>query len=93
MKHKMLIALGLIVLGMVIFNAIPAMAYTSYGYHYASPSWDQTLSSYWRFVVLTNMNSEAVLDKETGLVWEQSPSIDTKNWARSPVPLQRVDKG
>ena len=45
-----------------------------------------------RFVVLTNWNSEAVLDKETGLMWEKSPSVigDGVLWsaARSHCPGQ-----
>ena len=44
------------------------------------PSWDQTLPAATRFIVLTNMNSEAVLDRETGLVWEQSPNTTARNW-------------
>ncbi len=44
------------------------------GPYYATPSWDQTLPVATRFIVLSNMNSEAVLDRETGLVWERTPS-------------------
>ena len=44
------------------------------GPYYATPSWDQTLPVATRFIVLSNFNSEAVLDRETGLVWERTPS-------------------
>ena len=50
------------------------------GPYYATPSWDQTLPSNTRFIVLSNMNSEAVLDRETGLVWERTPSTSFFNW-------------
>ena len=50
---------------------------TANGPYYATPSWDQTLPAATRFIVLTNLGSAAVLDRETGLVWERSPSTTT----------------
>jgi hypothetical protein len=49
------------------------------GPYYAMPSWDQKLACSTpatcpRFVVLSNWNNQAVLDRETGLVWERSAS-------------------
>jgi hypothetical protein len=54
---------------------------TANGPYYATPSWDQklqcdSLSTCPRFVVLTNWNSEAVLDRETGLTWQRAPVTD-----------------
>lgn len=50
---------------------------TEKGPYYPSPSWDQKLQcktqTCARFIVLSNWQSKAVLDRETGLVWEQSP--------------------
>ncbi|RCW71604.1 DUF1566 domain-containing protein [Pseudorhodoferax soli] len=57
--------------------AAPATAQTSAnGPYYAMPSWDQTLPAASRFIVLSNFASQAVLDRETGLVWERTPSTD-----------------
>src|SRR5262245_54159931 len=58
----------------------PASAQTvQNGPYYANPSWDQQIPATQRFIVLSNWNNEAVLDRETGLVWERSPGA-TANW-------------
>jgi hypothetical protein len=85
MKHKLLSALGLIVLGMVALGVSQAYAETAAGPYYAMPSWDQTLPASTRFIVLSNMGSAAVLDRETGLVWEQSPSTGAFNWKAAQI--------
>ena len=36
-------------------------------------SWDKNLPSASRFTILSEFNSEAVRDNNTGLVWERSP--------------------
>jgi hypothetical protein len=78
------------VLALIGFAANPAgAATTAVGPYYANPSWDQTLPSSTRFIVLSNMNGEAVLDRETGLVWEQSPSTSTFPWS-SNLPLAQT---
>jgi uncharacterized protein DUF1566 len=61
----------------------PAGAQTvAVGGYYATPSWDQTLPAASRFIVLSNWNNEAVLDRETGLVWERSPNTAAP-WANA----------
>ena len=82
MKHGLLYTLGLIVLVMVAFATGPAEAQTTApGPYYATPSWDQQLPASTRFIVLSNWGGAAVLDRETGLVWEKSPSTSTnKGW-------------
>jgi hypothetical protein len=82
MKHAWLYGFGLMLLGIIALGAGPAGAVTSAaGPYYAMPSWDQTMPASTRFIVLTNMSSAAVLDRETGLVWEQSPDgVKTYTW-------------
>ena len=72
--------LGLCLVGMGLGVGAPAQAATGVGPYYATPSWDQTFPAATRFIVLTNMNSEAVLDRETGLVWEKVPSTQNLPW-------------
>src|SRR6266404_2490251 len=88
MRHKFLCTLGLMIVSWVGFAANPAgAATTAAGPYYANPSWDQQLPASTRFVVLSNWidaahasGGAAVLDRETGLVWEQSPSTTTLFW-------------
>jgi hypothetical protein len=76
---------GLCVIGMGLGVGAAAHAASGVGPYYATPSWDQTLPAATRFIVLTNMNSEAVLDRETGVVWEQSPSTTAIFGSLAPV--------
>ena len=93
MKHKLSTALRLIILVMSPFvpSAIHAQTVAP-GPYYAMPAWDQTLACTTqancpRFVVLSNMNSAAVLDRETGLVWERSPSTTPFTFAAEQALL------
>ena len=47
---------------------------------YAMPAWEQTLSGPTRFVVLSNFGGAAVLDRNTGLVWEKVPQTVAVTW-------------
>ena len=84
MKRALSRTLALIGLGLVTFAITPAHAQTTApGPYYATPSWDQTLPSANRFIVLSNFSSQAVLDRETGLVWERTPSPFRDDWVGS----------
>jgi len=72
---------ALFVLGTLAVASPPAGAQTSApGPYYALPSWDQQMPAATRFIVLTDWGSAAVLDRETGLVWERAPSTTTFLW-------------
>jgi hypothetical protein len=76
-----------VVFAMLIVGASSARAQTAtVGPYYATPSWDQTFTcataaTCTRFVVLANFSSEAVLDRETGLVWQRTPGSVLVPWA------------
>jgi hypothetical protein len=86
LTHKILQLFRLLFLVTVTFVTHSAEAQSSLpGPYYPTPSWDQKISCGSgnhcpRFIVLSDWNNEAVLDRETGLVWEQSPSSDTFVW-------------
>jgi hypothetical protein len=71
---------ALCVISMGLGVTASAQATDANGPYYATPSWDQKLAAATRFVVLLNWNSDAVLDRETGLVWEQSPFNTIRSW-------------
>jgi hypothetical protein len=81
--NQISLAIGLFCMGLVAFTTAPARAQTTgNGPYYATPSWDQQLPSSTRFVVLSNWidtdfpsGGAAVLDRETGLVWERVPLV------------------
>ena len=83
---------GLCLVGMGLGVGAPVQAATGVGPYYAMPSWDQTLPAATRFIVLTNMNSEAVLDRETGLVWEQSPNT-INSWVGAQIHCNQKNLG
>ena len=85
MKERSKTVLASCVAVVALVESVAASAASSAGPYYATPAWDQKLScstaaNCARFIVLTDWNNEAVLDRETGLVWEQSPSTLTQNW-------------
>jgi hypothetical protein len=74
--------LGAVAVGLSAMLAAPASAQlstTANGPYYATPTWNQKLTTN-RFVILANWNNEAVLDRETGLVWERSPDSTMRTW-------------
>lgn len=91
---KTLLRLKSIVLlvGLGLIGAL-AQAANGVGPYYATPAWDQTLPATTRFLVLTNMSSEAVLDRETGLVWEKSPDTTTHIWYAGSSHCLNLEKG
>lgn len=85
---------GLFALGCVALATNPANAAIAAGPYYALPSWDQQLPSASRFIVLSNWGSAAVLDRETGLVWEQSPHPTAyMNWIDAQERCNKLTVG
>jgi hypothetical protein len=64
---------------MVLLMGVPLAAANSLTLR-AFPSWDQQINNPLSFKVLSQFGNAAVLDRETGLVWEKSPSMSTFIW-------------
>lgn len=56
-----------------------------------SQTWDQTINNPSRFKLV--MGGQGVLDKETGLVWEQSPTLENFTWEDAQFHCNTLIKG
>jgi Protein of unknown function (DUF1566) len=65
-------------IAMIAFVGFAALALADPG-----TRWDEKINGHHRFKVLREFDGAAVLDKETGRVWEQSPSMKTFCWTAS----------
>src|SRR5712692_129804 len=66
------------ILALVMFSPVSALA----------DIWGQPIPPFSvppRFEVLLSYNDQAVLDNETGLVWEQSPGVVRRNWSNAHI--------
>lgn len=88
-----LLALGFMAVAIVTLVAGPAQAITANGPYYALPSWAQSLPASTRFIVLSNMGGAAVLDRETGLVWEQAAYLTELDWDSALVRCATATTG
>lgn len=80
MNQRSAFRIASITLGWLTLAATSGAQTTANGPYYATPSWDQTLPANTRFVVLSNFGGAAVLDRETGLVWEKAPDPTGVTW-------------
>ena len=97
LSRKLRSVLALLGLGMA---AASAQAASANGPYYATPSWDQQLPASTRFIVLSNWidalhpsGGAAVLDRETGLVWEKEPSTSSFVWFSASVHCLNSNTG
>jgi hypothetical protein len=69
-------------IGIIAFVGFAALAVANPG-----TTWDQQINGHGRFKVLKEFGGAAVLDKETGRFWEQSPSTELFPWTVLSTPL------
>jgi len=72
MKTLYATLIGIMVLLMVVPQAVARPG--------CFQGWDDQINSPVRFQVLGEFAGAAVLDRETGLVWEQSPNTELRTW-------------
>ena len=81
MKNRTILRAALLVFGGFATGSVTAYAQSWYVFspYYSLPAWSQKLPAAGRFQILADWDSEAVLDKETGLVWQRSPGTMQPN--------------
>ena len=96
---------GVLFLAMVLVAPGPAQADTAPGWFMATPAWDRQLqcdtqATCPRFLVLSDWidasnpsGGAAVMDRETGLVWETSPSLSTFQWEAAQIHCNQLAVG
>ena len=92
LKSSLLIAIFGLSATLTFVPAEAQVSTTANGPYYATPSWDQKITT-GRFVVLSNWNDAAVLDRETGLVWDRSPIAATFSWVDAQLFCNEVTTG
>ena len=75
-------------IAIIAFAVFPALAVADPG-----TTWDKQINGKGRFKVLSQFGNAAVLDKETGRVWEQSPSTSTPNWSGALAHCYQLEVG
>src|SRR5215510_10545004 len=79
MRTKCLVLMGFVYVlsgGLQVVNAAPKEPPQGT----ETQNWDKNLPSASRFTVLTEFGGAAVRDNNTGLVWEQRPTLTTHTW-------------
>ena len=87
MKKRYSILIAMVALGLFASTASAAAAKPAF------PSWSQQINTTKRFTVLTAFGGAAVLDNETGLVWEKQPSTGVGDWINRLTRCYNLEVG
>jgi len=87
-RDRIIYALGTVIMATALVLVGPVFAENSTTIDLSTQphlkSWSNIIpNANKRFVVLVDFNSEAVLDRETGLTWQKSPTTMTQNWTNA----------
>jgi uncharacterized protein DUF1566 len=91
--QKFICMLAIVMSALLTISGNATAQTTANGPYYATPSWDQTLPVATRFIILSNMGGNAVLDRETGLVWEKSPGTAVFTFSNGNRQCQHLQTG